>query len=54
MGHVRSKTKSLVQKLEKRCVRSRGHIFSPIILKLGQNVYIDKISYECSNGSCQV
>ena len=37
MGHVRSKTRSLGQILEKPCVRSRGHIFSPIIMKLGQN-----------------
>ena len=35
MGHVRSKTRSLGQILEKPCVRSRGHIFSPIIMKLG-------------------
>ena len=24
--------------LEKSCVRSRGHIFSPIFIKFGQNV----------------
>ena len=33
MGHVRSKTGSLDQTLEKPCVHSRGHIFSPIIMK---------------------
>ena len=32
------------------CVRSRGHIFSPIIMKLGQNVCLD----EFENGSCRV
>ena len=32
------KTRSLGQILEKPCVCSRGHIFSPIIIKLDQNV----------------
>ena len=32
------------------CVCSRRHIFSPIIMKLGQNVCLDKISY---NWSCR-
>ena len=36
MVHVGSKTRSLGQILEKPCVRSRGHIFSPFIMKLGQ------------------
>ena len=43
MVHVRSKTRTQVQILEKPCVCSRGHIFSLIIMKLGQNVFIDKI-----------
>ena len=34
MGHVGSKTRSLGQILEKPCVSSRGHIFSPVILNL--------------------
>ena len=42
MVHFGSKTRSQVQILEKPCVCSRGHIFSPIIMKLGQNVFIDK------------
>ena len=42
MGHAGSKTRSLCQILEKHCVRSRGHIFSLIIMKLGQNVCLDK------------
>ena len=54
MGHVGSKTRSLGQMLEKRCVRSRGYIFSPITMKLGQNVCLDKISDEFENGSCRV
>ena len=53
MGHVRSKTRSLRQILEKPCV-SRGHIFSPIIIKLGQNVCLDEISDEFENGLCWV
>ena len=36
------------------CVHSRGHIFSPIIMKLGRNVCLNKISNECENGLCQV
>ena len=35
-------------------VRSRGHIFSPIILKLGQKVYLDEIADELKNESCRV
>ena len=46
LGHVGLKTRSLGQILEKLCVRSRGHIFSPILMKLGQNVCLDKISNE--------
>ena len=38
MDLVRLKTRSVGQILEKPCVRSRGHIFSQIIVKLGQNV----------------
>ena len=41
IGHVGSKTRSLVQILEKPCVHSRGHISCPIIMKLCQNVCID-------------
>ena len=41
LGHVGSKTMSLGQILEKPCVHSRGHILSPILLKLGQNVCLD-------------
>ena len=44
MGYVESKTRSEGQILEKPCVRSRGHIFSPIIMKLVQNVCLDEIS----------
>ena len=46
MGHVGSKTRSLGHILEKPCVHSRGHIFSPIIMELGQDVCLDKILEE--------
>ena len=36
------------------CVRSRGHSFSTIIMKLGQNVCLDKISDNFENGSCRI
>ena len=54
MGHVGSKTMSLGQMLENPCVRPRGHIFSPIIVKLCQHVCLDKISDKFENGSCRV
>ena len=54
MGHVGSKTRSLGHILEKPCVRSKGHIFSLMILKLGQNLCLDKISEEFENESCWV
>ena len=40
IGHIRSKTRSLGQILEKHFVRSTGLILSPIIMELGQNVYL--------------
>ena len=42
MGHMGSKTNSLGKFLEKPCVYPRCHIFSLIIMKLGQNVCLDK------------
>ena len=53
MGHVGLKTRSLGQILEKPYVCSRGHIFSLIILKHGQNVCLDEISNDFENGLCQ-
>ena len=50
MGHVGSKTRSLGQFLETPCVCPRGHIFHPIIMKLGQNVCLDDILDEFENG----
>ena len=54
LGHVESKTRSVGQILEKPCVRSRGHIFSPILMKLSQNVCLDEISDELEIWSCGI
>ena len=55
MGHVGSKTKFIIRSnLKKTCVGSRGHIFRPILIKLGQDACLDKISCESENGSCWV
>ena len=52
LGHVRSKTRSLGQMLEKPSECLRGHIFSQIHMKNGQNVCLDQILDEYENGSC--
>ena len=36
------------------CVRSRGHSFGRILMKVGQDVCLDEISDEFENGSCGV
>ena len=54
MGHVGSKTRSPGQILEKPSVRSRGHIFSWILMKVGQDVCLDDILDKFINGSCGV
>ena len=54
MGDVGSKIRSLGQILEKPCVRSRGHIFNPIIMKRCQNVCLDILLDEFVNGSCWI
>ena len=41
IGQVGSKSRSLGQILEKPCVRCRGHIFSPILLKFSKNVCLN-------------
>ena len=38
IGHVGSKARSLGQMFKKPCVSSRGHIYSPIIMKIGQKL----------------
>ena len=50
LDHVWSKTRSLGKILQKR-VRSRGKIFSLIVMKPCQNVCLDEISDECKKGS---
>ena len=50
VGHIGSKTRSLCQILDKPCVRSRGHSFSPI---LGQNICLGDFSDETENWSDQ-
>ena len=54
MGHVWSKTRSQGKILENPCECSRGHIFSPIIMTLGQIDCLDEISGDFENGSCRV
>ena len=51
MGHVGSKTRSPGQILGKPCVHSRGHIFSRILMKVGQDVCLNDILDEFENGS---
>ena len=43
MGWIGSKSRSLGQILEESCLHSKGHIFGPIFLKLGQTVCLDDI-----------
>ena len=54
MGHVGLKTRSRGQMFEIPRVRSRGHIFSPIIMKLYQHVCLFEILNKFENGSCLV
>ena len=54
VGQVGSKTRSLGQIIEKPCEHSRGHIFSPIFMKLGQNDCLDKILDKFESGSSGV
>ena len=50
-GIIKKKKRSQGQILKKTHARSRGHIFNPILMKLGQNVYLDEISDESENWS---
>ena len=43
LGHLGSETRSLGQIIENRCVDNRGHSFYLILMKYGQNVYLDNI-----------
>jgi len=44
LGHLGSETWSLDQIIEKPCVDNRSHSFHLILMKYGQNVYLDNIS----------
>ena len=50
LGHIGSKARSQGQILEKPCACPRGIIFSPILMKLGQNVCVNKILNSFENG----
>ena len=45
---------SVVRRPSSTCVRSRGHSFGRILMKVGQVVCLDEISDEFENGSCGV
>ena len=51
LGHVGSKTRSVGQIEEKYSFRSRGHIFDPVSMKLGQNVCLYEICVPVETGS---
>ena len=53
MVHVGSKNRSPGQSL-KSYVRARGHIFSPVLMKLVQNVCLNKTLDVFENGSCRI
>ena len=54
IGHFGLKTRSLSRIREKPCILSRGHIFRLILIKLGQNVCLYRMSNEFENGSFQI
>ena len=54
LGHLGSETSSLGQIIEKPCVDNSGHSFHPILMKFGQNVYLDKIWIRIVFGSSGV
>ena len=47
-------TRSLNQILKQPCVLFRGHIFSQLLMKLGQNVSLNEILDNFINESCRV
>ena len=50
MGHTGQKTRSQGQTLKNPRVRTRGQIFSLILMKLKQNVCLDNISDSFKTG----
>ena len=53
MGHIGSRTRSLV-KSKKNLVYVLEATVCPIIMKLGQNVFLGEISDKFENGSCRL
>jgi hypothetical protein len=51
MGHLGPKTRSLLLKIEFSCLHSSGHIFAPIVMKLGQDHCPNDFSSEFKYGS---
>ena len=43
VGHLRSKTRSQGQIIEKPCLDNGGHIFHRIFMKFGQNVCFGEV-----------
>ena len=54
MGHVRSKTRSVGQMIEKPCEHNTGHIMHPIVMKICQNICLDEIWVKFEYESCWV
>ena len=54
LGHVGSKTRSLGQILEKRCLHFRGHSFDSKLTKLNLNVNDHNVMVKFETGSCWV
>ena len=55
LGNVKSKTRSPGQILGKPCIHPCSHIFSLILMKLGQNVCLNEILAKMKkNGLCQI
>ena len=54
LGHVGSKTRSVVQIEEKSYFHSRGHTFDPVSMKFGQNVCLDDVWVRLRSGSCRI
>ena len=52
LGHVRLKTRSLSQIIEKPCINSRGHRFDPKFVKLCQTVSPYKLYVKFETGPC--
>ena len=50
MDEIGTKSRSLGQILVKSCLHSRDHIFGPLFLRLGLNIYLDNISVRFDHG----